>query len=125
MVVTSSSSDMMIAAMLKTKETDLITLRAEISAYEEKSDKFDIELEEANKQKSALVEYSAKKKKELECELEAVRKEKLEYEEKCNKLELELKKMSKQSFHFEEKSEELRKEVDMLKQKGIAKANYT
>ena len=108
------SSNMMIAAMLKTNETKLKALREEISAYEEKCDK----LEEANKQNTELVVYTAKEKKELESELEAVRKEKLEYEEKCTKLEIELKDMGKQSFHFEEKSEELKKEVEMLKQKG-------
>ena len=116
-----SSSDMMIAAMLKTKETDLMAMRAEISAYEERCNK----LEETDKQKTELVVYSAKKKEKLQCELEAVRKEKLEYKEKCNNLEVELKEMRKQSFHFQEKSEELKKEVDILKQKGIAEANYT
>ena len=120
-----SSSDMMIAAMLETKETDLVALRAEISAYEERCNKFDVELEEATKQKTELVEYFAKKKEELEHELDEVRKEKLKYEEKCNNLEVKLKEMRKQSFHFEEKSEELKKEVNMLKQKGIDEASYT
>ena len=54
-----ASSDMMIAAMLKRNETELKALREEKSAYEEKCDK----LEEANKQNTELVVYTAKEKK--------------------------------------------------------------
>ena len=101
----------MIGTMLETKEIQLVALQAEISAYEERCDKFEVKLEEVSKQKTELVVYSAKKKEELQCELEVVRKEKLEYEEKCNKL-------GKQSSHFEEKSKELGKEAEQLKGKN-------
>ena len=76
-----------------------MALQEKISAYEERCK----ELEEVNKQKTELVVYSAKAKKELQYELEAVQKEKLEYEGKCNKLEVELKEMGRKSFHFQVK----------------------
>ena len=111
----------MIATMLKTKETQLVALQAEISTYEERCDKFEVELEEVSKQKTELVVYTAKKKEELKCELEAVRKEKMDYEENCTKLEVKLKYMGKQSDHFEEKSKELEKEVEQKGKNSIVK----